>query len=117
MADRETVLGELGAEAMRAMEQASGGSSMCSFTKAGVAVPGLKYAEGRWAALRELRSQCVRSAVAETAAEAAAETLADLWRGYLADAQQTGASHDWVAYRSGGVDALTEFVERVQDTQ
>lgn len=114
MPEPEAVLRELGSEAMRAMEQASGGSSVCSFTKAGVSVPGVKYAEGRWAALRELRSQGVESASAATAAGAAAATLADLWRGHLADVQQTGASRDWVAYRSGGIDALTEFEDRVR---
>lgn len=100
-----TVLRELLAGAGRAMEQASGGASVCSFTKSGVSVPSLKYAEGRWAALRELRSH--------GADHASAERLGATWREQLAALETRGASRDWFAYRSGGVDAFAEFAERV----
>ena len=46
MTTAEGVLRELLAESMGAMEQASGGASVCSLTKSGVPVPALKYAEG-----------------------------------------------------------------------
>lgn len=103
--DAATVLREILADAGRAMEQASGGASVCSFTKSGVSVPSLKYAEGRWAALRELRSQ--------GADHASAERLGAAWHEQLTALETRGASRDWLAYRSGGVDALAEFAERV----
>ena len=103
--DAAQVLRELLARARQAMEQASGGASVCSFTKSGVSVPSLKYAEGRWAALRELRSQGVDRDTAEQ--------LGAHWRTQLSALETREASRDWLAYRSGGVDALAEFAERV----
>lgn len=105
MADPGTIIRELLADAMSAMEQASGGASVCSFTKAGVAVPGLKYAEGQWAALRALKSQ---GATPRAALELAAE-----WQEQLAKLQLRDAGSDWLAYSAGGLDALAEFERRV----
>ncbi|MGI8394583.1 hypothetical protein [Leucobacter sp. W1038] len=102
----ETLLGVMLEDAGRLMNQASGGASACSFTKAGISVPSLKYAEGRWAALRELRSQ--------GADREAAERLGAQWREQLAALEAREASRDWLAYRSGGVDALAEFAERAE---
>ena len=51
----ETLLGVMLEDAGDLMNQAAGGAAACSFTKAGISVPSLEYAEGRWAALRELR--------------------------------------------------------------
>lgn len=104
--DAAQVLRELLSRAVQAMEQASGGASVCSFTKSGISVPSLKYAEGRWAALRELRSL---GADRDTA-----EQLGAQWRAQLATLETRDASRDWLAYRSGGVDALAEFAERVE---
>ena len=105
MTTTEGVLRELLAEAMGAMEQASGGASVCSFTKSGVPVPALKYAEGRWAALRELKSQ--------GATEEASLALGAVCQERLAELQSRGAGSDWLAYTTGGVDALAEFRLRV----
>lgn len=102
----DTLLSELLQQASTLMNQASGGASACSFTKAGISVPSLKYAEGRWAALRELKSQ--------GADRRAAEHLSAQWREQLVALEAREASRDWLAYRSGGVDALTEFAERAQ---
>jgi hypothetical protein len=100
------ILSEMLQEAGALMYQASGGASACSFTKAGISVPSLKYAEGRWAALRELKSQ--------GADRRAAERLGAQWREQLVALEAREASRDWLAYRSGGVDALTEFAERAE---
>lgn len=105
MTAAESVLRELLAEAMSAMDQASGGASVCSFTKSGVPVPALKYAEGRWAALRELKSQ-----------GATIEALLELdatWQERLTKLQLRDAGADWVAYSTGGIDALSEFRARL----
>lgn len=107
MVDPEVVIRELLVDAMSEMERASCGASVCSFTKAGVRAPALKYAEGRWAALRELRSR--------GASSAAAAALGAAWREHLAEAQEHDASSDWLAYRSGGVDALAEVTGRLDD--
>ncbi|MBU3994325.1 MAG: hypothetical protein KKF42_00880 [Actinobacteria bacterium] len=104
--DPVRALREMLDEAGALMNQASGGASACSFTKAGISVPSLKYAEGRWAALRELKSQ--------GADRRAAEHLVAQWREQLVALEAREASRDWLAYRSGGVDALTEFAERAE---
>ena len=98
------ILREMRARAAHQMDQAAGSASVCSYTKAGTPVPALKYAEGQWAALRELKSRGVDRTVAER--------LSAEWRDQLLALQSRGASSDWLAYRSGGVDALLEFAER-----
>ncbi|MGK0721547.1 hypothetical protein [Leucobacter sp. W1478] len=100
------ILSEMLQQAGTLMNQASGGASACSLTKAGISVPSLKYAEGRWAALKELKSQ--------GADRKAAEHLGAQWHEHLAALEAREASRDWLAYRSGGVDALTEFAERAR---
>lgn len=102
------VLEAMLADAEAAMGTASGGASACSFTKAGVPVPALKYSEGRNFALRELRRALKRESPAE-----AVPALVAAWRAQLAALEARGAGADWVAYRTGGVDALTEFGDRV----
>lgn len=106
MAAAEIVLRELLAEAMSAMDQATGGASVCSFTKSGVSVPALKYAEGRWPALRELKSQGVTR-------EASLE-LGATWQERLTKLQLREAGPDWFAYSHGGIDALAEFRIRLE---
>jgi hypothetical protein len=100
-------LAELIDEAATVMQGQSGGQSVCALTKAGKSVPGLKYAEGRWAALREVRSKA--DSDAETPPVVAAVTAA--WVGHLDRLQIRGAGVDWIAYRSGGIDALAELAE------
>jgi hypothetical protein len=89
------------------LQRLSGGAAVCTFTRSGRAVPGIKYAEGRWAALRELHR-------ARTSADGSAsphETLA-AWQRQLDAVLERGAGADWVAYRTGGVDALTDLIAR-----
>ncbi len=97
-----TALEELIAEAAELMQRCAGGSSPCAAAKAGRAAPMAKNAEGRWAALRDVRA-AVRNG--RTGADAVAEVLAS-WEGHLDRLRNRDAGADWVAYREGGVQAL-----------
>jgi len=79
----------------------------CSSAKSGKPLPGLKYREGRWAALHEVAShRRDRSGeVVTLASEVRSEWSVDLERRI-----QQGAGPDWIAYRKGGVDALAELL-------
>ncbi|MBI1375877.1 MAG: hypothetical protein GC157_00105 [Frankiales bacterium] len=98
--------------AARDMDRLAGGAAVCTFTRAGVPVPGIKYAEGRWAALRELHRARRRSPDDGSLADGILGT----WRDQLAALRERGAGPDWIAYRTGGVDALTELLEAAPDT-
>lgn len=95
-------------EAATSMSRLAGGAAVCTFTRAGIAVPGIKYAEGRWAALREVHRGAGPS---DDDARAAAESSLVTWRTQLAAVEERGAGRDWIAYRTGGVDALTELLD------
>ncbi|HSK34385.1 MAG TPA: hypothetical protein VK903_12935 [Propionicimonas sp.] len=100
----ETLGGQL-AVAEAALQRLSNGAAVCTFTKAGIAVPGLKYAEGRWAALRELQ----RSSAFPADPHATLDTVAAAWAADLDRRQVRGAGPDWIAYRTGGLDALADL--------
>lgn len=93
------------ADAVTLMQERAGGASVCAMSRAGKPVPGVKYAEGRWAALREVQ-RAARTRPIEDALAAASAT----WSASLGRAESTGMGRDWVAYYSGGVDALEEVV-------
>ena len=103
----EDRLATLVADATRRLDEAAGGAAVCTFTKAGVAVPGIKYAEGRWAALRQVQ-RALGTAAGSAPAAVAGEAL-DEWRSALDRAVATDAGADWLAYRHGGVDALADL--------
>ncbi len=98
------------ADLERLLEQAAadlaliaGGTAVCTFTRAGRPVPGIKYAEGRWAALREVHRLRSAASGAEVRATLAA------WQEQLDAVVSRDAGADWIAYRAGGVDALTDL--------
>lgn len=99
-------LAELLRDAESDLQLAAGGGAVCVFTKAGTPVPGIKYHEGRRAALKDVlrRSRTSSDEIAPLAAQVRATWAEDLER-----LTQRGAGPDWVAYRTGGVDALTEL--------
>jgi hypothetical protein len=90
--------------AAAAMASATDGASLCSVSRSGERIPGVKYPEGRWAAMRALR-RALRRADAEAGAAIAA--LRAEWADDLAARRSTGQDN-WIAYRLGGVDALDE---------
>lgn len=95
------------AEAEERFQRHSGGAAVCSFTRAGIAVPALKYAEGRWAALRQVQRSILRG----TSPAAALPTVVDQWTEDLARRRSLGAGPDWISYRAGGLDALEELAD------
>ena len=106
------LLDDLLSAATRALDASGGGRAMCSFTKAGVAVPGMKYAEGRWASLRVVRRATPGTgSVAHAVAEAR-----QAWLSAYERALAGGAGPDWIAYRSVGVDALDELASALTAT-
>ena len=98
--------------AIRALDTSTGGVAMCTFTKAGIAVPGMKYAEGRWAALRDVRRTSVTTGSVQRAVAAARTS----WRARSDRAADDGAGPDWIAYWSGGIDALDELAASLSST-
>ncbi|MFC6238878.1 hypothetical protein [Longivirga aurantiaca] len=102
------VLDSLLEEAATALGCLAGGAAVCAFSRAGVPVPGITYAEGRWAALRDVQRATSYGAAVETASAAALVT----WEAELESAVARGAGCDWVAYRTGGVDALGALLDR-----
>lgn len=85
----------------------SDGAAICSFTRAGIAVPGLKYAEGRWSALRQVQRSILRG----VSPSAALPTVVGQWTEDLARRRSMGAGPDWIWYRAGGLDALEELAD------
>lgn len=92
------------AHASEDMQRLAGGAAVCTFTRSGRAVPGIKYAEGRWAALRELQRLTAGTDDEQTTGTIAERTAA--WQSQLDALVHRGAGTDWIAYRTGGVDAL-----------
>lgn len=87
---------------------AAGARSLCAISRSGGQVDGVKYLEGRLAALREVRRALKECRTPETlVAERRAEWQAELDRVRAAD-----AGRGWVAYRAGGVDELDELATR-----
>lgn len=95
--------------AAAAMASATEGASLCSVSRSGERIPGVKYPEGRWAAMRALR-RALRGP--DVDARAAIAALQEEWGSDLA-ARRAAGQDNWAAYRLGGVDALTEVADLV----
>lgn len=92
----DTGLDELIEQAAEAIELLSSGASLCTLTRGGGRGTDVKWAEGRWAALREAR----RAADIESVMRA--------WQDHLATICARGGGDAWIAYRQGGVEALAQ---------
>jgi hypothetical protein len=99
----EAALDRLIEAAAADLAAAAGGGALCAISRSGRPAPAVKYHEGRWAALTELRR--ARRDGHEAAGQVRDRWLADLER---LSAQQ--ANENWLAYAEGGVDALGEVV-------
>ncbi len=102
------LLGTLLEDAALTLSRLAGGAAVCTFSRAGVPVPGIKYAEGRWAALRGVQRAALRGA---DLGEASSDALAT-WSRELESAASREHGRDWIAYRTGGVDAICELLDR-----
>lgn len=105
--DLESRLADALARASAALDAAAGSASLCSLSRSGVPMPGIKYPEGAWAALREVQ-RAVRSG-GDVAGHA--DVIREKWRADLASHEQRGSGPDWIAYLTGGVDALDSLLE------
>lgn len=97
------------ADTERDLVAAVGNSSLCAIGKSGNRFDGVKYLEGRSAALREVRRQ-----LRDTAGAEAHREVEQRWRDHLQLTMDRNMGPDWVAYRSGGVDALSDLAEHEQ---
>ena len=110
---------EVRMDATRHLTALAGDASMCAIGRSGRSFPAAKYHEGRQAAAgqarRLLRGRSAGSveppdgdSVDGSVAQALAGVTSD-WQQMLADAEAKGP--DWVAYATGGLDALAEISE------
>jgi hypothetical protein len=110
---------EVRMDATRHLTALAGDASMCAIGRSGRSFPAAKYHEGRQAAAGQAR-RVLRGGSAGSAGpsdghradESVAEALDGVtsqWRQMLADAEAKGP--DWVAYATGGLDALAEISE------
>jgi hypothetical protein len=89
---------------------AAGDASLCALSKSGGRVDGVKYLEGRTAVLRAFLR-----ALATTPGEEVHAEMTASWTAHLERARGR-MGPDWVAYRSGGVDALADLVASTSST-
>ena len=94
------------ADTERDLVAAVGNSSLCAIGKSGDRLDGVKYLEGRSVALREFRRQLRDTGGAEAQREAEQR-----WRDHLQTVLERNMGPDWVAYRTGGVDALSDLAD------
>lgn len=85
-------------EAEADLQAATGGSPLCKVSTTGTTGQGVKYFEGRWAALREV------------ARGADAHEVFHSWRREHETHLARGSSQDWIHYSAGGVDAVFELL-------
>jgi hypothetical protein len=92
-------------EAVEHLTLLAGTASMCALARSGRSFPAAKYHEGRQAAA----TQVLRDLRDGTAAAVALAARRETWARTLTDAEGRGG--DWVAYATGGLDALAELAE------
>ena len=89
------------ADAVRHLTVLAGDASMCAIGRSGRSFPAAKYHEGRQSAASQVRR------VARTGQLSGLTAVLDEWQRTMTHAQAKGP--DWVAYASGGADALAEI--------
>lgn len=115
---------EIRADAVRHLTALAGDASMCAIGRSGRSFPAAKYHEGRQAAASQVR-RAVRSGAPRSGAPRSGtpqwaddvpvtepQVLADVrgqWQQTLESAQSKGP--DWVAYATGGLDALSDITD------
>ena len=98
--------------AAAALDAAAGSSSLCSLSRSGVPMPGVKYPEGAWAALRDAQ-RALRSGGDQ---QGQIWAVRDRWRADLVSHERRGSGPDWIAYLTGGIDALDGVLEELSLT-
>lgn len=85
-------------------EAAAAAGSLCAIARSGESWPAVKYHEGAVVALRAVRR-------AGSASRQTASHMLDVWRRAQAEARDAGMAGDWTAYRAGGIDALSAYLD------
>lgn len=96
-------------QAEAALDAAAGSSSLCTLSRAGVPMPGVKYPEGAWVALRDVQRE-VRAA---GSVEAAVLTVRARWAADVERHRERGSGPDWISYATGGLDALDQLSDAI----
>jgi len=109
MSDAAEILAEHKAAAERALDAAAGSSSLCTLSRSGKPMPGIKYPEGAWVALREVELVSVGGSIIEACAHVRGRWAAEVERHA---AQNSGP--DWIAYSTGGLDAVDALAEALR---
>ena len=94
-------------DATKHLTALAGDASMCAIGRSGRSFPAAKYHEGRQSAASQVR-RALRSGTPVTASVVVTTVRAD-WEQMLAGAPSKGP--DWLAYATGGLDALAEITE------
>lgn len=94
-------------EAEERLQRRSGGAALCSPVPGCVAATSLKYAEGQWAALRQVQ----RAVHGGTPIAAALTAVVNQWTEDLARRRSQAGGQDWIWYRAGGLDALEQLAD------
>ncbi|PJF36815.1 MAG: hypothetical protein CUN49_03455 [Candidatus Thermofonsia Clade 1 bacterium] len=102
-------LAEQLAQARRAFQAQLGEAALCQVSKEGRITGGLKYAEGRLVALRNLEKRLQLGEAAEQAGHAERA----LWQTIYG--QHTAQT--WRAYAQGGLDACANFLKALDQAQ
>lgn len=93
---------EVRADAVRHLTALAGNASMCAIGRSGRSFPAAKYHEGRQSGASDVRRSLRRDP-----ADVGLEGVRRQWQQMLASADAKGP--DWVAYATGGLDALAEI--------
>jgi hypothetical protein len=99
------VLDQLIQQAEVRLDAAAGSTSLCTVSRSGAAMPGVKYPEGSWVALRDVR----RMMKTVTDMSAAISLVRQQWEADLQRHTSSGSGSNWIAYLTGGLDALDEL--------
>jgi hypothetical protein len=94
------------ADAVRHLTLLAGDASMCAIGRSGRSFPAAKYHEGRQSAAGQVRRALRRD---PDAGPGVIDAVRAQWQQTLATAEAKG--RDWVAYATGGLDALGEITE------
>lgn len=93
------------------LDAAAGSSSLCSLSRSGTPMPGIKYPEGAWVALREVRNLVRAGDGSDGDMARAVDAVRRSWAGDLARHTTADSGPDWIAYLTGGLDAVDALAE------
>jgi hypothetical protein len=99
------------AQAERALDAAAGSSSLCTISRSGTPMPGIKYPEGAWVALRDVRRLLQASGdLASSISE-----VRQRWQVDLDHHANAESGQNWISYLTGGLDALDDLATATAD--